>query len=182
MGFQWFWQSWTITIECYNVSQYALRGIVVSYVLLLFFCFEQASIWCWTKETRFCVWDFPLTLVLAYLNMFSPDHYQGRTRLGGRAEEILNNPLLTLSFSLRKPQFRFDPQKPATHLTKTDVAMVVITVKELKEPFTVLRPEEFLENNRSPGRSTLILLEKLSRPHRHFLKCFVQDGARIHRP
>ena len=26
--------------------------------------------------------------------------------------------------------------------------MVVLDVKELKEPFTVLRPEEFLENNR----------------------------------
>ena len=125
---------------------------------------------------------FSSDLVPAYLNMFSSDHYQGKTMMGGRAEEILNNPLLNLSFSLRKPQLRFDPQKPATHLTKTDVAMVVITVKELKEPFTVLRPEEFLENNRSPGRSTLILLEKLSRPHRHFLKCFVQDGARIHRP
>ena len=96
--------------------------------------------------------------------MFSSDHCQGRTRWGGRAEEILNNPLLTLSFSLRKPQLRFDPQKSATHLNRTDVAMVVITVKELKDPFTVLRPEEFLENNRSPCRSTLILLQKLSRP------------------
>ena len=29
-----------------------------------------------------------------------------------------------------------------------DIAMVVLDVKPLKEPFTVLRPEEFLENNR----------------------------------
>ena len=31
---------------------------------------------------------------------------------------------------------------------KRNLAMVVLDVKELKEPFTVLRPEEFLENNR----------------------------------
>ena len=38
--------------------------------------------------------------------------------------------------------------------------MVVITVKELKEPFTVLRPEEFLDNNRFPCGNILILLQK----------------------
>ena len=43
--------------------------------------------------------------------------------------------------------------------------MVVITVKELKEPFTVLRPEEFLDNNRFPCGNILILLQKKNQDH-----------------
>ena len=96
--------------------------------------------------------------------------------MGGRAEEILNNPLLTLYFSLRKPQLRFDPQKSATHLNRTDVAMVVITVKELKEPFTVLRPEEFLENNRSTCGNTCFE-KKVKTTWTPTIHALVQDGA-----
>ena len=72
---------------------------------------------------------------------------------------------------------RFDPQKSATHLNRTDVAMVVITVKELKEPFTVLRPEEFLDNNRFPCGNILILLQKNQDHMDTYSIASFQDGA-----
>ena len=108
----------TLQTHCIsNKSQYALRpkGVVVSYVFLLL-----TSIYLILNEgnTPPCL-GFSSDLVPEYLNMFSSDHYQGKTMMGGRAEEILNNPLLNLSFCLRKPQLRFDPQKPATHLART---------------------------------------------------------------
>ena len=62
----------------------------------------------------------------------------------------------SLYSSLRTFQLRSNP-----HLrSDKGLAMVVITVKELKEPFTVLRPEEFLDNNRFPCGNILILLQK----------------------
>ena len=75
----------------------------------------------------------------------------------------------SLYSSLRTFQLRSNP-----HLRPDQgLAMVVITVKELKEPFTVLRPEEFLDNNRFPCGNILILLQKKLRPHGHIFNCFV---------
>ena len=162
------------------MSQYALKGYCRVFCLFLLLTSnylilnERNTLPClgFSSDSSSCIFEHVFTWPLP-----GQDHVEQ-----GRSWIIHCWPCLLVSGNL---SWDLIHQKSATYLTRTGVAMVVITVKELKEPFTVLRPEEFLENNRSPWRSSFILLQKkvwTTHMNTYYTNALVQDSARIYRP